>query len=104
MNTGSHSLLSRGMYELQLRQWMAAFEPSRFLVVKMEDMRRDGIQKAVGEAFEFLDLPAFEIADEGAKNSRSYEGMGDEVRVKLERFYEEYDRKLFAKLGWTGWK
>ncbi len=104
MNTGSHSLLVRGMYELQLRQWMKEFDRDRFLVMKLEDMKAEGTQASVSRAFEFLGLPDFEIVDEGAKNSRSYGGMEEGVKEKLTAFYSKYDEKLFAMLGWSGWE
>ena len=57
MNTGSHSLIVRGMYELQLRPWFKSFDREAFLVVKMEDMKRNGMQTTMDEVYDLLELP-----------------------------------------------
>ncbi|GMI30735.1 hypothetical protein TeGR_g2848, partial [Tetraparma gracilis] len=86
-------------------EWFAEFERDRFLVLKLEDMKADGMQRTMSKAFEFLELPDFEIEDEGAKNSRSYGVMSDEARDRLKAFYAPHDAKLFKLLGWTnGWE
>lgn len=36
LDTGSHSLLARGLYELQLRPWLTVFEESQFLLLTVE--------------------------------------------------------------------
>jgi len=104
MGTGSHSLLARGMYWMQLKAWINAFGRERFLILKMEDMKREGVQKAVGMAYKHLGLPDYKIDDEGAKNSRKYDGMAEETRERLRNFYRRWDAELFSFLGWdSGW-
>lgn len=102
MNTGSHSLIVRGMYELQLRPWLRAFDVKDVLVVKMEDMKRDGMQPTMDRVYDLLDLPQYEVKDEGAKNSREgrRESIPEDVKEKLRALYEKFDKKLFEKLGW----
>ncbi|KAL7426009.1 hypothetical protein ACHAXH_000406, partial [Discostella pseudostelligera] len=38
LNTGSYSILARGMYALQCRQWFRSFERTKFLVMKLEEL------------------------------------------------------------------
>lgn len=39
MGFGSHSLLARGLYALQLRPWLDAFPREQLLVLFMDDMK-----------------------------------------------------------------
>ena len=71
--------------------------------MKMEDMKAVGVQKGVEKAFKHLGLPDYKVQDEGAKNSRAYDGMNEETREKLKEFYARWDEKLFGLLGWAGW-
>jgi hypothetical protein len=72
--------------------------------MKMEDMKAVGVQKAVDRAFKHIGLPGYNVQDEGAKNSRAYDGMGEDTREKLKEFYTRWDEKLFELLGWKGWE
>eukprot|EP00518_Triparma_eleuthera_P006079 CAMPEP_0182486962 /NCGR_PEP_ID=MMETSP1319-20130603/47662_1 /TAXON_ID=172717 /ORGANISM="Bolidomonas pacifica, Strain RCC208" /LENGTH=475 /DNA_ID=CAMNT_0024689069 /DNA_START=714 /DNA_END=2137 /DNA_ORIENTATION=+ len=96
MGTGSHSLVARGLYELQLRPWLREFGRDRILIVKVEDMKRGGMQPTMDRVFEHLGLPAFEVKDEGAKNARGgRDDMPKDVKERLEKVYERFDKKLF---------
>lgn len=108
LNRGSHSLVSRGMYELNLRDWFRAFPREDFLVLKLEDMANssssgdeegNGVQRTVSKALRHLDLPQYEVVDETPKNTRSYDYMEEDVRVMLERFYEPHNGRLECLLG-----
>jgi hypothetical protein len=104
MGTGSHSLLARGLYELQLRPWLAAFDRDTFLLLKLEEMKKEGGLGAVmARVFGHLGLPNYEVVDEGAKNSRDYEPMGAAMKERLKLFYEPYDRRLFDLMKWDKW-
>lgn len=101
LNTGSHSLLTRGLYELQLRSWYRAFDEEDILVLRMEDMAGDGgsVQSVVDRALKHLDLPPYRVADVSVKNARKYEPMRGETEALLRRFYEPYNRRLCLLLG-----
>jgi hypothetical protein len=100
LNSGSHSLVVRGMYELQLRPWMTAFPAESFLLIKLEDMAQaDGVHNVVMKTFEHLELPPVEIEDMSAKNTRTYEQMTDETRDYLRRFYDPHNKRLSELLG-----
>jgi len=101
MMSGSHSLISRGMYELQLRQWFRELSPDMFLVLKLEDMKSDGgVQRTMDRVWEHLDLPSFKLEDVSAKNTRSYtDSLLEETEDMLERFFAPHNQRLKVLLG-----
>jgi len=100
LHSGSHSLVVRGMYELQLRPWLRAFEKELFLFIKLEDMAQpNGVHEVMMETFQHLEVPPFDLNDITAKNTRSYEPMTDTVRNYLQRFYEPHNKRLLHLLG-----
>lgn len=113
MNTGSHSILVRGMYELQLRQWMNAFDKKQFLVLKLESMsassndQGSGLHDVMNKVWKHLDLPCYKIQDEKAKNTRTYKSeMNPNTKEMLDRFYKPHNERLSLLLGdgdeWKG--
>jgi hypothetical protein len=99
MGNGSHSLVSRGLYELQLRQWMRSFPPDSFLALKLEDMKVQGVNETMKKVWKHLELPEFEVEDESAKNTRAYSELNGDTREMLERFYEPHNARLESLLG-----
>jgi hypothetical protein len=99
MGNGSHSLVSRGLYELQLRQWMRSFPPDSFLALKLEDMKVQGVNETMKKVWKHLELPEFEVEDESAKNTRAYSELNCDTREMLERFYEPHNARLESLLG-----
>merc|ERR1711976_270627 len=114
---GSHSIISRGMYELQLRPWLKTFQKEQFLVLKLESMssspsltskddakdsncQKSELQLVMERVWKHLDLPNFTIEDEKAKNSRTYKSeMSEATKVMLNRFFEPHSRRLATILG-----
>ena len=106
LNTGSHSLLARGMYELQLRSWLKEFGKESFLILRLEDMKTGGngctggkgcgggVQSAMAKVWQHLDLPQYEVEDDAPKNTREYDPMMDEMRSYLRRFYKPHNERL----------
>ena len=101
MMTGSHSLVARGMYELQIRQWFKHFHSEQFLVMKLEDMAVEGgVQRCVERAFRHVGLPPdYRVKDVSPKNMRCYNPMSLEIKELLERFYAPHNRRLEEVLG-----
>lgn len=104
MSSGSHSLVSRGLYELQLRQWIRAFTPNVFLALKLEDLKNHGVNETMKKVWTHLDLPEYKVKDDGAKNTRSYDGLKEETRDMLQNFYKPHSARLEVLLGqdWSG--
>lgn len=101
VNTGSHNLVSRGMYELNLRPWFRAFHKTQFLVIKLEDLEK--VQPVMTKVWNHLGLPHYQVEDESAKNTRSYSDMNPETRALLARFYEPHNRRLQQLLDDATW-
>ncbi len=104
MSSGSHSLVSRGLYELQLRQWIRAFSPGAFLALKLEDLKNNGVNETMKKVWDHLELPRFRVQDESAKNTRLYEGSKNETIEMLQNFYKPHSARLELLLGqeWSG--
>lgn len=106
MNTGSHSIIVRGMYELQLRQWVNEFERDQFLVIKLESMSSngnsengDGVDGVMKRVWNHLNLPQYKIQDEEAKNTRAYRTeLDQETKEILDRFYKPHNKRLASFL------
>jgi len=94
LSTGSHSLLARGLYDLQLRSWFRHFERDQFLICSLEDeMNFPGplMEKVWGH----LNLPPYPIEDTTPKNSREYSSpIEPDIRSLLKRFYAPHNDKL----------
>jgi Aspartyl/Asparaginyl beta-hydroxylase/Sulfotransferase domain len=103
LNTGSHSLLARGLYELQLRPWFKFFDRNRFMILKLEEFKREGVPRIMDLVWDHLGLPRYQVHDESAKNERSYAPMSEETRQYLQRFYAPHNRKMSEVLGILDW-
>ena len=92
---GSHSLLGRGMYSLQLEGYLQQFNVNEFKIIFLEDLKSN-VQETMNSVYEFLDLPSHKLADESAKNTREYSEteLPNHLKEKLYRFFEPFDHKL----------
>jgi hypothetical protein len=103
LHTGSYGLLARGMYELQLRPWLRAFDESQFLVLRMESSFQDG-SDTMQRVWKHLDLPAVTLEDATAKNCRDYNSLiSTELERFLHAFYAPYNQRLSDMLCKHGW-
>ena len=104
LNTGSHCLLSRGLYELNLRPWLKAYKRSDFLIVRMERFESEGVSSVMKEVWKHVGVPSYQIEDEHAKNTREYNSFIDaDLRAYLTRFYEPHNQRLAEVLGDDDW-
>ena len=95
MNSGSHSLIVRGLYELQLRQWYKSFSNDSFLLLKLEDMKDNGVQSTMKKVYQHLHLPEIKVEDDSAKNTRSYSSEIDaDLKQMLQRFYTPHNERM----------
>ena len=100
LNTGSHSLIARGLYELQLRPWFAAFDREAFHILCVEDFKEHGVGSVMNGVWEHLDLPKVDIDDDAPKNTRDYVSlMDDDTHSLLHRFFEPHNARLATLLG-----
>ncbi|KAI2503544.1 hypothetical protein MHU86_10926 [Fragilaria crotonensis] len=104
MNTGSHSLIARGLYELQLRPWFKFFERNRFMIIRLEEMNEKGVTRIMDQVWDHLDLPRYQFEDTTARNTRTYDRMSVDTEQYLQRFYNLHNEKFAAVVGVSGWK
>jgi hypothetical protein len=105
VNTGSYGLLSRGLYALQLRPWFQSFDPSSFLVLKLEAMtaNADCLSSTTRQVWNHLSLPPIDLAEDASspKNSREYDRdalLTEDTRDFLHRFYQPHNKRLLRLL------
>jgi len=97
INTGSYGLVTRGMYELQLRPWLQSFDRNRFMCLKLEDLKKGS--STMERVWVHLGLPNYAVEDESAKNQRNYEPMDKKLEAYLQLFYAPHNERLVDVLG-----
>ena len=105
LGTGSYGLLSRGMYELNLRPWLRAFQRQDFLILLLERLKSDGASSIMETVWDHLGVPSYQIEDDSPKNTREYVSLVDnDLQSYLERFYKPHNQRLADVLGddWRG--
>lgn len=104
LNSGSYSLLGRGLYALNLIPWLRSFDKKSFLFLRVESLKEEGVNAVLESVWSHLELPNFQIEDTEAKNTREYGSLLDEnLQIYLHRFFEPQNRRLEALLG-PEWK
>jgi hypothetical protein len=102
MDHGGHSVVARGLYVLQLRQWAQAIPSNQLLVQSINDIKggRHEVQGTMDKVFSFLGLPPMDVEDLAPKNVRPHgQKMSEETKSLLEGFYRPYNQELFKFLG-----
>ena len=81
---GSHSIIARGMYHLQIIPWLQSFPKEQILILHMGDMptSSEATQETVNKAFEYLEIPPWKLVDTEKRNSREYDQMSIETKRK----------------------
>jgi hypothetical protein len=98
LNTGSHCLLARGMYELNLRPWFRAFGDECFVILQLESFSVN-VNDSMQVVWRHLGIPPFEITDVSPKNQREYSSLiPEDLRTYLEVFFEPHNRRLESVL------
>ena len=92
---GSHSILGRGLYALQLEGYFEQFHADEFKIVFLEDLNKN-VQETMNSVYEFLKLPPHKLEDESAKNTREYteDALSIQLKEKLYNFFEPFDKNL----------
>ena len=91
-------LVSMGVYEGHLKNWLNIFSKEQFLFLKTEDLETD-TQKTIDNIFEFLKVPEFKFESFEKQNVGEYEHMNQKTRESLEEFYKPHNKKLEELLG-----
>ncbi|CAJ1945582.1 unnamed protein product [Cylindrotheca closterium] len=108
---GINSPLGRGLYSIQLRQWLKAMKdygkPSSDLMVFSSEQMKVLSKAIYHQVLEFLELPPYEISHFDRVHKTRYGDnvkMKPETRKKLEIFFRPYNQQLKDVLGseWDG--
>ncbi|MBI1784853.1 sulfotransferase domain-containing protein [Candidatus Sumerlaeota bacterium] len=98
------SYLRRGHYADQLAAWMEFYPREKILVLKTEDLEREGTS-LLNRAFRFLGLPSFNVTDFEKHHLSQYAGMDPAIRKRLADYFAPHNRKLEEltgeKINWT---
>jgi hypothetical protein len=101
LNTGSYGLLARGLYALNLRPWLQAFDKTQFLILRLEkELHSDNIRSTMEKVFDHVGVPSsFELEDVSPQNTRDYEPKMDaQLFQYLQRFFEPHNERLESLL------
>lgn len=102
---GTHAPIGRGLYVIQLQQWMNTFKGD-ILVLQSEKMFRDPDQ-IYKQVLHFLDLPDEQliIREKMATNKGEYKSrvLNSTTRKMLEELYDPYNQDLYQLLGGNNW-
>jgi hypothetical protein len=93
-----HSYLARGLYVDQLERWHAVFPRDRLLVLSSERFFADP-GASLDVVYDFLGVQRRRLATYPAENARPRDPLRPETRERLEQFFAEPNRRLFAYLG-----
>lgn len=92
------SYLSRGLYVDQIRRLLEFFTEDQVLILDSESFFRNSaaIMKRV---FYFLGLPDRELRSTRAFNGGDQDGMDPSLRLRLVKYFEPHNQRLFDLLG-----
>lgn len=94
-----HSYLARSRYAEQLERLYELLPPSRVFVLQSETLRADP-NRALAPVWRFLGLEPFTLVDSLAYDaSGGHETMSAATRTRLEAYFEEHNRRLYALPG-----
>jgi hypothetical protein len=102
---GGHSIVSRGLYALQLEPWMKALPKDQLMVMSISDIKgsKTNVQESMDKVFEHIGIPPSELPDVDAKNTRNYTPMSEEATQMLNEFYEPFNKRLFSLVQKNLW-
>ena len=92
----------------QLAAWLESFGESQVKVLSLGDLNQQPggpLLSVMDEVFLFLGLPPVREAEQldltprNTRRDRYSADMSEEVRQKLQRFYEPFNERLFQLLG-----
>ena len=94
----NYTYLARGRYGEQLERWFASFPREQLLVLLTDELAQDP-GGTYGRVLEFLGVEVRELPSYPRIFEREYEALPAETRARLERSFEEPNRRLGELLG-----
>ena len=120
-NKSYNRYLAKGLYDIQLRQWLAVlrdhFGPDKMMdhiLIMESEADRENKQGMYDRVLDFLDLPPFDLSQGGTEdlwrrtkaqeyNIRSYDhAMSAKTREDLEAFFRPHNARLHELLSPLG--
>ena len=104
------SVIGKGMYAIQLRQWMAHFDRSQFYVVLLEDFSTKQ-NMVLNDILHFLNLEPWRVeknilTDKQSNKGKYHEPMSESARAILKSAYEDSNKDLaemFPEIDFSAW-
>jgi len=97
-NHQHYTYLSRGIYVEQLKHWMQFFPKEQFLVLPSEELYNQP-NMVLNQVLEFLQLPSFQLTQYEKYNSGEYPEVNQEIRQKIQTYFQPYNQELAELLG-----
>jgi hypothetical protein len=96
--------LGRGLYAIQLRQWLEQYPLRDIFVAKFDDLYRneESARNVFGRLLHFLGLRMYAVSDELFRKHNAYEydvPMHNETRHILQELYRSHNQRLGSILG-----
>ncbi len=88
-----HSYLSKGLYAKHLRYWLDCIPRERFLMLKSETFFETP-EQVMMKVFDFLNIDSVDKIAYERYNEGHYNEISPELRYRLQRFYEPFNREL----------
>jgi hypothetical protein len=103
-------VIGKGMYAIQLRQWMAHFDRSQFYVVLLEDFSTKQ-NMVLNDILHFLNLEPWRVeknilTDKQSNKGKYHEPMSESARAILKSAYEDSNKDLaemFPEIDFSAW-
>ena len=97
-NHNHYSYLSRGLYIDQIKEWMKYFSKEQMFIISSEDFFSDP-KKTVNMVFDFIGIREYDIPNVEIHNAGKYSPIKPEIRDKLNKYFEESNKKLYEFIG-----
>lgn len=93
-NSYSHySYLARGIYADQLENWFKHYDRKNFLVLTMDDLRKNP-QRVLNQVFDFLGVFPFQVKNLQNLNVHNHKEMNEDTRKFLVEYFRPHNKRL----------
>ena len=92
------SYLTKGLYNLQLKNWYKIFPKEKILVISTEELAKNP-SETMDNIYKFLELPKYKLINPQKRKSENYEKMSENTRDELIDFFKPHNEKLFETIN-----
>lgn len=94
----SHTYLTRGKYAEFLKPWFDHFDRDQIKVIKSENLFQEP-GETTNDVFRFLGVKSYELDKYHQVNKRDYEDLDEELKEKIQKYYEPHIEELKELIG-----